>query len=94
MAKEKYNIRGRKMAPVDARFIAFSAQTRLPAVDISRSAIRRGAVDAVLAFARNGEGDGEAGDCGARADPYSKSDEIARSGGTPLAVCRMAACSA
>src|SRR5271154_1365287 len=49
LAKEKYNIRGREMAPVGARFIAFTAQTRLSGVDLDGSAIRKGAVDAVLA---------------------------------------------
>ena len=52
LAKEKYNIRGREMAPVGAHFIAFSAQTRLSGVDFDGSTIRKGAVDAVLAFAR------------------------------------------
>ena len=37
LAKEKYNIRGREMAPVGARFIAFSAQTRLSGVDLDGS---------------------------------------------------------
>jgi K+-transporting ATPase ATPase B chain len=34
MAKHKYNIRGREMAPVGARFIPFSAQTRLSGADV------------------------------------------------------------
>ena len=54
LAKEKYNIRGREMAPMGAHFIAFSAQTRLSGVDLDGSTIRKGAVDAVLAFARTG----------------------------------------
>ncbi len=37
LAKEKYNIRGREMAPVGAHFIAFSAQTRLSGVDLDGS---------------------------------------------------------
>ena len=49
------------MAPVGAHFIAFTAQTRLSGVDLGGSAIRKGAVDAVLAFARHaGNGGGVA----------------------------------
>src|SRR5690242_17012623 len=54
LAKEKYNIRGREMAPAHAHFIPFSAQTRLSGVDLEGTTIRKGAVDAVLAFVRNG----------------------------------------
>ncbi len=53
LAKEKYDIRGREMAPMDAHFIAFSAQTRLSGIDIEGASIRKGAVDAVLAWARS-----------------------------------------
>ena len=54
LAKEKYAIRGRDMAPMGARFIPFSAQTRLSGIDFDGSSIRKGAVDAVLAFVRDG----------------------------------------
>src|SRR4029078_9102775 len=52
LAKEKYKIRGREMAPAHAQFISFSAQRRLSGVDLEGSNIRKGAVDAVLAFVR------------------------------------------
>src|SRR6202011_225309 len=52
LAKEKYGIRGREMAPMGAHFVAFSAQTRLSGIDFDGSVIRKGAVDAVLAFVR------------------------------------------
>ena len=52
LAKEKYGIRGREMAPMDAHFIPFSAQTRLSGIDFEGSSIRKGAVDAVLAWVR------------------------------------------
>ena len=51
LAKEKYALRGREMAPLDAHFIPFSAQTRMSGVDLDGHAIRKGAVDAVLAYA-------------------------------------------
>ncbi len=47
LAKEKYGIRGRDMAPLNARFIPFSAQTRISGVDCEGMVIRKGAVDAV-----------------------------------------------
>ena len=69
LAKEKYNIRGREMAPVGAHFIAFTAQTRLSGVDLGGSAIRKGAVDAVLAFARQaGNSAGNGGGVAVRSD--------------------------
>src|SRR5690348_7537430 len=54
LAKETYGIRGRDMASMEAHFIPFSAQTRLSGVDFEGSSIRKGAVDAVLAWARGG----------------------------------------
>ena len=36
LAKEKYGIRGRDMAPMDAHFMPFSAQTRLSGIDFER----------------------------------------------------------
>ena len=80
LAKEKYGIRGRDMAPMNAHFIPFSAQTRLSGVDFDGSSIRKGAVDAVLQYA------------GAPAEQAAAltgiSDRIAKAGGTPLAVAR------
>jgi potassium-transporting ATPase ATP-binding subunit len=96
LAKERYNIRGREMAPVGAHFIAFSAQTRLSGVDLDGSSIRKGAVDAVLAFARSAVNGGNGGGVTVRStvseaavrELTMKSDEIARAGGTPLGVCK------
>jgi K+-transporting ATPase ATPase B chain len=97
LAKEKYNIRGRDMAPAHARFIPFSAQTRLSGVDLDGTTIRKGAVDAVLAFVRHyNSGVGEEGGVAVRSTLSQaavraltmKSDAISRSGGTPLAVCK------
>ena len=49
LAKQKYGLRGREMAPLHARFVPFTAQTRMSGVDIEGSSIRKGAVDAILA---------------------------------------------
>ena len=54
LAKEKYGLRGREMAPLNARFVPFSAQTRMSGIDFDGVAIRKGAVDAIIAFAEGG----------------------------------------
>jgi len=89
LAKEKYNIRGREMAPMDAHFIPFSAHTRLSGIDIEGASIRKGAVDAVLAWARTMDNATPAGGGVAAAvrpvisdavmrELHAKSDEIAK----------------
>ncbi len=54
LAKEQYGIRARDVARANTRFVPFSAQTRISGIDMEGSSIRKGAVDAVLAFARVG----------------------------------------
>ncbi len=81
LAKEKYGIRGRDMAALNARFIPFSAQTRISGVDAEGMVIRKGAFDAVLAIA------------GGSNTPAAKEitvlvERVAKSGGTPLAVAK------
>src|SRR5579875_1478914 len=101
LAKQKHGLRGREMAPLNARFVPFSAQTRMSGIDVDGSAIRKGAVDAIIAFI---EGGGEPDRRGAaaglrtalRAAPVAEAvrrataiaERIAREGGTPLAVAR------
>src|SRR6188472_3296685 len=48
LAKEKYGIRGRDMGELNAKFIPFSAQTRMSGVEFGTTSIRKGAVDAIL----------------------------------------------
>src|ERR1700728_4094549 len=50
LAKEKYGIRGRELAELQANFIPFSAQTRMSGVEVGLSWVRKGAVDAILNF--------------------------------------------
>jgi K+-transporting ATPase ATPase B chain len=80
LAKEKYGLRGRELGSHAAAFIPFTAQTRLSGIEISGSSIRKGAVDAVIAWAR-------ASDTQA-AETNLLADRIAKSGGTPLAVAK------
>ena len=86
LAKERYAIRGRDMAGLKATFVPFTAQTRMSGVDLEGSAIRKGAVDAVLAYV-NGDASSKNGAEVVR-ELQSISDEIAKAGGTPLAVAR------
>jgi K+-transporting ATPase ATPase B chain len=94
LAKEKYDIRGRDMAPMDAHFVAFSAQTRLSGIDFDGSSIRKGAVDAVLNWVSGGRGAQGGGVAVAtRTDAAvkeltAKAEEIAKAGGTPLGVAK------
>jgi K+-transporting ATPase ATPase B chain len=81
LAKEKYGIRGREMSPMNARFIPFSAQTRISGIDAEGASVRKGAVDAVLNYV------GTAGASTAR-DVNALAERIAKSGGTPLAVAK------
>ena len=82
LAKEKYGIRGRDMAPLHAKFVPFSAQTRMSGIDVDGHEIRKGALDAVLTHV------------GSRVDPAAwretelAAERIAKSGGTPLAVAK------
>ena len=99
LAKEKYNIRGRDMAPMGAHFIPFSAQTRLSGIDVEGASIRKGAVDAVLNWVRSGTAaPSNSGGVATAVRPtvtdaavrelQAKADEIAKAGGTPLGVAR------
>ncbi len=79
LMQEKYNVK-RDVAPAGAKFIEFSATTRLSGVDIGDRKLRKGAIDSVLAFARK-----EAGrDVPEPAAFRAAVDRIARAGGTPL----------
>ncbi|HWJ76145.1 MAG TPA: potassium-transporting ATPase subunit KdpB [Kaistia sp.] len=78
LARGDYGIPAPDVTP-DAT-IPFAAETRLSGVDIGERRIRKGAVDSVLRFAGIGPNDVPAA---FQADV----DRVARTGGTPLAVC-------
>ncbi len=79
LAKREFNLRGHDLAERNATFIAFSAQTRMSGVDIDDRMIRKGASDQVLEFARQNGGTPPA-------ELTAIVEEIAKAGGTPLAV--------
>ncbi|MGP0058837.1 MAG: potassium-transporting ATPase subunit KdpB [Beijerinckiaceae bacterium] len=101
LAKEKYGIRGRDLTALGAKFIPFTAQTRISGIDTSDMVIRKGAVDAVVAYVQSRKGNNGAPEpahlaTSARHAQFEsvlheltvRSDEIARSGATPLAVAK------
>jgi potassium-transporting ATPase ATP-binding subunit len=98
LAKEKYNIRSRDMAELNATFIPFTAQTRMSGVDAGASSVRKGAVDAILNYVDGGQPRAVASGNTARAlqpamsetarELQTISDEISKAGGTPLAVAK------
>ena len=77
LAKSRYGVEARE--PENAQLVAFSAHTRMSGVDLPGRALRKGAVDAVLAWS------GLTRDT-APADFRAAVERISRSGGTPLAV--------
>ncbi len=77
LAKAKHGLRERDMAALGARFVPFTAQSRMSGVDIGGSAIRKGAVDAVLAHVGV-----------AAPEVRTLAETIGKAGGTPLAVAR------
>jgi K+-transporting ATPase ATPase B chain len=78
---KQYGLRERELAPHEARFVPFTAQTRMSGVDYDGTRLRKGAADSVITFVQ-----GEGGQ--APADLGGVVDRIAREGGTPLAVAR------
>ena len=99
LAKEKYGIRSRDMADLAATFIPFTAQTRMSGVDAGASSVRKGAVDAILNYVGGGMAQTMASGNTVRAiqstvnsevarEIQAISDEIAKAGGTPLAVAK------
>ncbi len=79
LAKEKYRLRGRELAPGQAKTIAFSANTRMSGLDFGTRSIRKGAVDAVRKHV-------EASGGAVPPELDAISNRIGESGGTPLAV--------
>ncbi|RVU17838.1 potassium-transporting ATPase subunit KdpB [Methylobacterium oryzihabitans] len=98
LAKERYGIRARDMAGLDATFVPFTAQSRMSGVDLDGSSIRKGAVEAVIAAVTGqpmAAGGGSAAlahwpeaERAAATEIRAIAEEIARAGGTPLAVAR------
>src|SRR5207248_4510140 len=79
LAKERYNLRGRELATMQADFVAFSAQTRISGVNFDVRAIRKGAADAIAKYLEQNGGY-------LPKEVQATVETIAHSGGTPLVV--------
>jgi potassium-transporting ATPase ATP-binding subunit len=80
LARERYAIRVETL-PAGSEVIPFTAQTRLSGVVVAGVTIQKGAVDSVLKAHPQGEN-------AAAVELRKITEEIARSGGTPLAVVK------
>lgn len=80
LAKEKYGIRERHIQELNAKFIPFTAQTRMSGVDLGDGRqIRKGAVDSVESYVKDLGGSFPE-------DLKTAITSISKSGGTPLVV--------
>ena len=81
LARDKFGVTTAQL-PTDAEIIPFTAQTRISGVKFGGTLIQKGAVDSILrANPHSGEG-------AAATDLRRATEEIARAGGTPLAVAK------
>src|SRR5271170_1097908 len=79
LAKDKYGLRGRELAPHNPIFIPFSAQTRMSGVDMDGTEVRKGAPEAIKRYvAEKGQA--------VPAEVTAQVEKVAKSGGTPLLV--------
>ncbi len=80
LARDKFNLQ--RPMPEGAEVIPFTAQTRVSGVSFGDTLIQKGAVDSIL---KTNPGSGETA---AATELRRITDEIARAGGTPLAVAK------
>lgn len=81
LAKARFGLRGIDLSSTKHEFVPFSARTRMSGVDVERTTIRKGAASAIEAHVQQLGG----------FLPSNVSETVtavARSGGTPLVVCR------
>jgi K+-transporting ATPase ATPase B chain len=79
LAKERYGLRGRELAHLNAVFVPFSAITRMSGIDLEDRTIRKGAADAIARYLREFGGS-------LPVEVQTVVEGISRSGGTPLVV--------
>ena len=98
LAKEKYGMRSREVAELGGRFIPFTAQSRMSGMEVGSSWVRKGAVDSILSYLNAPiSAVGPTGAVYASQPMVSPeamreiqaiSEQIAKAGGTPLAVAQ------
>ena len=88
LAKQRFNLRERELAALQAHFVPFTAQTRMSGVDFGdpehpKRQLRKGAVDAIRRFVEQHGGQ-------MPAQVTAVAEEVARRGSTPLVVADLA----
>lgn len=79
LAKTQHNLRERNVAQLGAKFVPFTAQTRMSGVDFGETSIRKGAADMIRKYVED-----RGGTFPAEVDALVQ--RIAKQGGTPLVV--------
>src|SRR6185436_7242568 len=79
LAKERHGLRERNVRELGARFVPFSAQTRMSGVDLDGRVIRKGAADAMAGFVTRHGGS-------IAREVHESVRTIAEAGATPLVV--------
>jgi K+-transporting ATPase ATPase B chain len=79
LAKQAFGLRERALSELDARFVPFSANTRMSGVDLPGRTIRKGALDAI-------EKQLISVNSAVPTEVRRAAEEVARKGGTPLVV--------
>ncbi len=79
MLAKQFGLRERELSSVNAKFISFSAHTKMSGVDLNRKQIRKGSADAIYNFVQ---------EQGKSITPEIENEakQIAQAGGTPLLV--------
>jgi K+-transporting ATPase ATPase B chain len=80
LAKQRFNLRERNLAQLEATFVPFSAHTRMSGVNLGQREVRKGAAEAIRRYIEAQ---------GLMFPPHVSQavDEVARKGSTPLVVC-------
>lgn len=81
LAKNRFGMRGKEIAKLNAKFIEFTAKTRMSGVDIGDVHIRKGSADAIKAYVQ-----AQGGVCDKSCDEIV--ERVANEGGTPLLVAQ------
>uniref|UniRef100_UPI00058C9891 potassium-transporting ATPase subunit KdpB n=1 Tax=Clostridium polynesiense TaxID=1325933 RepID=UPI00058C9891 len=81
LAKEQFGIRGRNLSELNAKFVPFTAKTRMSGVDFLDNEVRKGAAEAVKEYVSS-----KGGEYSKECDEVVK--EISKAGGTPLVVAK------
>lgn len=79
LAKEKFSLRAEGVHPKDAKFIPFTAQTRMSGIEFGDKSIRKGASDSIKDYIKKLGGN-------IPSDLDSTVEQVSRKGGTPLVV--------